>query len=222
VQTTNELKMDIDHIFIFTNNNGKIAEELVQFGLTEGSSRVHVGQGTTNRKFYFENFFLEILWVHNEEELKSDITKPTGLWQRADFNSNKSPFGLCIANTDETERLFESAFKYQPAYFPVGLNIDILKNEQNLNLPWTFRLPFKGQKKNETEPTEHSCGLKNLTSVEFGISNFDETDKFILQFIGQEKIKFNLSATNNLTLTFDDNKNVLTKEFEKLNLKIKY
>ncbi len=166
--------MNIDHIFIFTNDNGKIADELVQFGLTEGSSRVHIGQGTTNRKFYFENFFLEILWVHNEEELKSDITKPTGLWQRADFNSSNSPFGICIVNTDETE------------------------------------------------PTKHKCGLRNLTSVEFGVSNFDETDEFIQQFLRQEKIKFTLSSTNYLILTFDDNKNGQTKEFEKINLKIKY
>jgi hypothetical protein len=78
--------MQIDHIFLFTNDNGKIAEELVQFGLREGSSRVHVGQGTTYRKFYFDNFFLAILWVHNEQELNSEVTKQTGLWQRADFD----------------------------------------------------------------------------------------------------------------------------------------
>ena len=215
--------MDIDHIFIFTNDNGKIADELVLFGLTEGSSRIHVGQGTTNRKFYFDNFFLEILWVHNEAEIRSDLIKPTGLWQRANFKStNFSPFGLCIVNTDETESLFQNALKYQPAYFPEGLNIEILTNEQKSNLPWTFRLPFKGQKKNETEPTEHECGLKNLTNVEFGITNYNKTDEFIQQFVGQEKIKFTSSSTNNLTLTFDDNKNGLTKKFEELNLKINY
>jgi hypothetical protein len=214
--------MDIDHIFIFTNDNGKIADELVRFGLTEGSSRVHVGQGTTNRKFYFDNFFLEILWVHNEEELKSDTTKPTGLWQRADLNSTNSSFGLCIVNTDETESLFEKAFKYQPAYFPVGLSIDILRNEQNLNLPWTFRLPFKGQKKNETEPTEHKNGLRNLTKVEFGIKSYNENDEFIKQFVRQDKIKFTFSETNDLTLTFDNNKNSKTTKIDELNLKIKY
>jgi hypothetical protein len=214
--------MDIDHIFIFTNDNGAIANELVKFGLTEGSSNIHIGQGTTNRKFYFENFFLEILWVHNELELKSETTKPTGLWERADFNLNNSPFGLCIVNTDQTDKLFENAFKYQPAYFPVGLNIDILQNQQNLNLPWTFRLPFKGQKKNETEPTDHKSGLRNLTNVTFGVSNIEGANLFITQFLGQERIKFTLSSTNNLTLTFDDNKNGQIKEFEKINLTIKY
>ncbi|MCP9765633.1 VOC family protein [Lacihabitans soyangensis] len=216
-------KMDIDHIFIFTDDNGKIANELVQFGFTEGSSRVHVGQGTTNRKFYFDNFFLEILWVHNEEELRSELTKQTGLWQRADYKlTNFSPFGLCIVNTDETESLFEKAFKYQPAYFPSGLSIDVLTNEQNISLPWTFRLPFKGQKKNETEPTDHKNGLRNLTKVEFGIKNYNEKDEFIKQFVGQEKIKFTSSETNNLTLTFDNNKNAQTKKIDELNLRIKY
>ena len=215
--------MDIDHIFIFTDDNGKIADELVLFGLTEGSGRIHVGQGTTNRKFYFDNFFLEILWVHNEAEIKSDLIKPTGLWQRADTNpTNFSPFGLCIVNTDETKSLFKNSFKYQPAYFPIGLKIDILTNEEKPNLPWTFRLPFKEQKKNETEPTEHKHGLRNLTNVEFGIKNYKETDEFIQQFVGQKKIKFTLSSTNNLTLTFDDNKNGLTKKIDKLNLKINY
>ena len=215
--------MDIDHIFIFTNDNGKIADELVLFGLAEGSSRVHVGQGTTNRKFYFDNFFLEILWVHNEAEIKSDLIKPTGLWQREDFKKNDfSPFGLCIVNTDETERLFQNAIKYQPVYFPAGLNIDILTNEEKPSLPWTFRLPFRGQKKNETEPTEHKCGLKNLTSVAFGITNYNNTNEFIQQFARQDKVRFTLSANNNLTLTFDDNRNGLTKEFEKINLRINY
>lgn len=48
--------MEVDHIFIFSNNQGREADELINFGLTEGSNRVHPGQGTRNRKFYFEIF----------------------------------------------------------------------------------------------------------------------------------------------------------------------
>ena len=43
------MNLNIDHIFIFSNKGGKEADELVEFGLTEGSSRLHPGQGTTNR-----------------------------------------------------------------------------------------------------------------------------------------------------------------------------
>uniref|UniRef100_UPI00404B5531 hypothetical protein n=1 Tax=Gelidibacter sp. TaxID=2018083 RepID=UPI00404B5531 len=57
-----------------------------------------------------------------------------------------SPFGLCIVNSDETETIFENAFRYQPDYFPQGMKIDIIKNEDQSDLPWTFRLPFIGKK----------------------------------------------------------------------------
>lgn len=214
--------MTSDHIFIFTNDNGKIADQLVEFGLKEGSNRVHVGQGTTNRKFYFENFFLEILWVHDELEINSELIKPIGLWQRANYHFNDfSPFGLCLVNTDETDKLFENAFHYQPAYFPEGMTIDILKNEYQPSFPWTFRLPFKGQKKNETEPTNHRNGIKELTKVDFFISTINDNN-FTQVFLEQEKINFIKSDKMWLTLTFDDAKQGLEKDFEELKLTIKY
>jgi hypothetical protein len=38
------------HIFMFTDDHGKIADDLADFGLTEGSNRVHGGQRIINRK----------------------------------------------------------------------------------------------------------------------------------------------------------------------------
>jgi Glyoxalase-like domain len=214
--------MNIDHIFIFTNDNGKISDELVEFGLSEGSNRVHAGQGTTNRKFYFKNFFLEILWVHNETEIKSELTKPTGLWQRADFKSNGfSPFGLCIVNSDETGQLFENAFKYQPNYFPQGLTIDILKNEFEPSLPWTFRLPFKGQKKHENEPTTHKNELSFLTKAIFEYQNCYDND-YLDNFKNDENIEFAKTSRDWLNLVFDNGKQGQRREFENLKLTIEY
>ncbi len=128
--------MEIDHIFIFSSNDGKEAEHLVDFGLTEGSSRLHPGQGTTNRKFYFENFFLEILWVVNEEEIQSELTSKTKLWERSQFEKNgHSPFGLCLINSESTDKLFEKSEIYQPNYFPEGMSIDIITNEKHPQFP---------------------------------------------------------------------------------------
>jgi hypothetical protein len=214
--------MNPDHIFIFTNDQGKVADQLVAFGLKEGSNRVHAGQGTTNRKFYFENFFLEILWVHDETEINSELIKPIGLWQRANYQSNGfSPFGLCIVNTDETDKFFENAFKYQPAYFPEGTTIDILKNEHQPNFPWTFRLPFKGQKKNKTEPINHQNGIVELTKIEFYVSTINDENS-IQSFLGQERINFTQSDKTWLNLTFDNAKQGLSEDFERLKLTINY
>ncbi len=214
--------MDIDHIFIFTDDKGKIADELVKFGLVEGSNRVHVGQGTTNRKFYFNNFFLEILWVHNEYELKSDLVKPIGLWQRADYKKNKSsPYGLCLVNSDETNKLFENSFEYQPDYFPSGLAIEILKNENNPQLPWTFRLPFKGQKKNETEPKNHKNGINRLTKVNFKYAD-SSAGRYIDYFKNESTIEFTVSEYYGVTLTFDDNIQGKRTYFADLKLTIEF
>lgn len=214
--------MKIHHIFIFTDDNGKIADELINFGLTEGSNRAHVGQGTINRKFYFDNFYLEILWVHNETEIKSEQTKLTGLFQRADFRTNNSsPFGLCVVNSDDTENLFEKSFKYQPEYFPKGEFIDIIKNENQTDLPWTFRLPFKGQMKHENEPKNHRNGLSNLTKVIFEYQTIIEK-KFLDNFKNENEIQFIQTSRNWLTLIFDKGKQGKKTEFEKINLTIEY
>ena len=214
--------MEIDHIFIFTDDNGKVADELVEFGLTEGSGQSHPGQGTTNRKFYFENFFLEIVWVHNENEITSELVRPTGLWQRANYKTNNfSRFGLGIINTEETDKLFESALKYQPVYFTEGLTFDILKNESRPDLPWMFRMPFKGrQERKIPEPTQHRNGLERLTKARFTYTG--DKDSFLDFFENEPQIVFSGTPDLSLILTFDYHRKGLSQEFEKLNLTIEY
>ncbi len=127
--------MEIDHIFIFSTAAGHEADELAALGFVEGSSRRHPGQGTTNRKFYCENFFLEILWVVDYAELTSERLRTTQLRQRASFHqTGTSPFGLCLVNTPDTDALFAEAVTYQPAYFPPGKTIEVLPNQHRPGL----------------------------------------------------------------------------------------
>jgi hypothetical protein len=57
------MSVELDHIFICTEVGVPEADQLVTFGLTEGSSNLHLGQGTANRRFFFYNAMLELLWV---------------------------------------------------------------------------------------------------------------------------------------------------------------
>lgn len=214
--------MDIDHIFIFTDDKGNIADELVSFGLTESESRIHEGQGTKNRTFVFENFLFEILWVHNEQEIKSSSVLSSGLWTRANYKLNHtSPFGLCIANTDQTNELFKDAFHYQPHYFPTGMAIEILNNNQNLSLPWTFRLPFKRDRQKQSIPLTHKNGMRSLTGAEFQFREINSED-ILAYFKDEKQIQFLHTDKIWLTLTFDNNTQGLTKTFDELRLTINY
>jgi hypothetical protein len=58
------------------------AERLKALGLTEGTPNVHPGQGTANRRFFFTNVFLELIWVESVEETQSDIARPLRFWER--------------------------------------------------------------------------------------------------------------------------------------------
>lgn len=215
--------MEIDHIFIFSNNNGKEAEKLVEFGLTEGSSRIHSGQGTMNRKFYFENFFLEVLWVCNESEIRSELTSKTKLWERSRFmENNYSPFGLCLVNSKSTDKLFEQSEIYQPSYFPEGMSIDIITNEKSQNLPWTFRLPYRDEKKAHNEPTNHNNGIRKLTRVEFETPLNKDENGFKYYFERTGNIDFKSTSRNHLNLEFDDFSQKKVMELKELNLTIKY
>lgn len=215
--------MEIDHIFIFSNNCGKEAEKLVDFGLSEGSSRLHPGQGTTNRKFYFDNFFLEILWVVNEKEIQSELTAQTKLWERSQFEKNEYvPFGLCLVNSKSTDKLFEKSRIYQPDYFPKGMSIDIITNEKHPTLPWTFRLPYRGKSKAHNEPTGHSNGIKLLTRAEFEIPVESNRTEFKEHFRRVDNIEFKKGNRAHLTLEFDNLSQGRSREFNELNLTIKY
>jgi hypothetical protein len=66
----------IDHVLIFASIGAPEAERLIAFGLTEGSPNRHPGQGTANRRFFFDNATLELLWVENPEEAQSENGNP--------------------------------------------------------------------------------------------------------------------------------------------------
>lgn len=215
--------MEIDHIFIFSNKKGIEADDLVEFGFTEGSSRVHPGQGTTNRKFYFENFFLEILWVISEKEIQSEVTAKTKLWERSQFQKNQhSRFGLCLVNSESTDELFQQSEVYQPDYFPKEMSIDIITNEENPKLPWTFRLPYRGKKKMHNEPTGHSNGVTSITKAIFEYPMENDNLNFLQHFQAVDTIKFINGNSTRLILEFDNNRQGKSKEFKALNLMLYY
>lgn len=215
--------MEVDHIFIFSTNNGNEAEDLLRFGLTEGSSRVHKGQGTANRKFYFDNFFLELLWVNDEREIRQDPIKATQLWERANYQQyGFSRFGLCLVNTKATDELFNEAQIYQPEYFPQGMSIDILPNTAQPQLPWTFRLPYRGMRKAVSEPTKHENCMSKLTKVEFGLNEINSNSRYMALLENQESISFVSKPHADLILEFDHGKQQKTYNHEALDLTIRY
>jgi len=209
--------MKIDHIFIFSPNKGQEVDELLKFGLSEGSGRTHAGIGTINRRIFFDNFYLEILWVHNPEEAKT--AQSVGILERSNFkDTHYSPFGLCLADTENRKNLFQNAIHFQPDFLPEGKYIDIITNER---MPWIFKFPSTGRKPKAEEPIHHKVGLKKLTKVTFNLKAKEFTN--LLATIENDSIiNFVKSTRDMLILKFDYGLQGKSKTFECLNLEIHY
>lgn len=158
--------MEIDHIFICTETKAPVGNLLIDFGLVEGSSNVHPGQGTASRRFFFHNLMLELLWVENVEEVQNELTKPMRLYERCLGTSNNiSPFGIALRPTTEKNAapLFP-VWDYHPIYLPPTIKIQVADHTP-LSEPMYFYLFFatRQDKAKELEPMEHHSPLKELT-----------------------------------------------------------
>jgi hypothetical protein len=213
--------MEIDHLFIFSAQQGIEADALVAAGLTEGSSRVHPGQGTVNRKFYFDNCFLEVLWVHDEAELRSGPAAETGLWERANFaHSAHSRFGICWVRGPETDALFADAQPYQPDYFPAGMLIENLPFRDRPALPWMFRLPFLSAKSAAPpEPRAHELGLKRLTNV---LVEVPAIPADLAHLAAESILEFRVGESPRMSLVFDQAAAGKRIDLPELSLVIRY
>lgn len=208
--------MLIDHIYIFVDSKQK-AQALIDFGLCEGSGNVHKGIGTANRRFFFKNFYLEILWVENELEAKS--TKELGMWERSNYQKNNySRFGLCLEHTEDTNQVFENAIVWQPAFLQKNEYVNILTNQ---NMPWIFRFPKNRVKDLSDEPRVHKIKMSSLTKAIFTLPEIEFENT--LNYIANNSIvEFREGTGNSLTLEFDNAQKGMIQVIKELDLVIRY
>jgi hypothetical protein len=160
--------MEIDHIFICVRPGAPEAEALARFGLVEGSGNAHPGQGTANRRFFFDNAFIELLWLADAAEANSEATRPTMLFQRLTGEAAQvSPFGLCFRPSGGEKRAPFPSWQYRPAYLPPGLAVDVA--DAPAAEPMWFFLAFGGRPDAAAparrQPLQRPGGLRQITSL---------------------------------------------------------
>lgn len=166
------MAFELDHLFIMTDHGAKVADRLLTLGFVEGRSRVHAGQGTTNRCFFFHNAMLEFLWVHDSAEAQSEVIQRTHLWERwRDRNSGVCPFGICLRPAaDSMGSIAFEHWDYSPPYMPENLTIAIATNSGILTEPMFFQTPFgkrpDQQPIEKKQPFKHPIGFGEMTRIE--------------------------------------------------------
>ncbi|MBI5379015.1 MAG: VOC family protein [Nitrospirae bacterium] len=161
---------EFDHLFVCTAVGAPEAEHLITFGLTEGASNVHPGQGTANRRFFFHNAMLELLWVHDAAEAQSEPVGRTQLWERwSGWNSKASPFGICVRPADprSTDVPFP-AWEYRPPYLRDSLVIYVGEDTPIAEPLWFYMDVVRradSQQVEKRQPLTHPIGFPEVTGV---------------------------------------------------------
>jgi hypothetical protein len=204
------MAFELDHLFILTDIGAPEAERLVSFGLVEGTSNTHPGQGTTNRRFFFHNAMLELLWVHDPEETKSEVIRPTGLGERWEKrNDGVCPFGVCLRPAlGFGNKVAFSSWSYRPPYLPKTMSIEVGKNSDMLTEPWLFQTPF-GQRPDQysvekSQPLDHGIGLREITRVELVSPTVDSLSPELQAVVNTSQIKLRAGVDHCIELGFDE------------------
>jgi hypothetical protein len=132
---------ELDHIMIFCDFGAPECGALIEQGFHEGPGNSHPGQGTANRRFFFPNVYLEMLWIENRVEAQSAESRPTGLWDRWQRRAAACPFGLVFRPGPLSPTTPPSSWTYVPRYFPPGFSIEVARDIPD-NEPLLFYLPF--------------------------------------------------------------------------------
>ena len=160
--------MQIDHLFIRARAGAPEAALLRSFGLVEGSGNRHPGQGTENRRFFFHNAFLELLWIADGDEVRSAQTSPTLLAERLADGSPACPFGVCWRSSSDDATAPFPCWNYTPSYLPPGMQIGI-GADVPVSEPMWFFLPEgvapSAYPEARRQPLDHAAGVNTITSV---------------------------------------------------------
>ena len=89
--------LELDHVFIWVTKGAPEAKALEDVGLRAfGEIARHTGQGTASKVFVFENAYLELIWVDDEQAAaKNAVRAGVDMQTRARWKqTGASPFGV--------------------------------------------------------------------------------------------------------------------------------
>ncbi len=132
------MKIELDHFFILTTPGAPEASLLKEIGLIEGPANDHPGQGTANRRFFFANVMLELIYLRDVEEARRGPGSRL-LFAERFAAENASPFGLVLRGTDDdpTDKMDAPfpGWAYHADYLSDGGSLHVGENSTDIREP---------------------------------------------------------------------------------------
>ncbi len=202
--------MKLDHLFVGTNDVVAAADVMSSCGFVEGSSNQHPGQGTANRRYFFSNAMVELLYVDDGVDSGHPQNHLLNLEARCQASLDDrsiSKLGVCFrpSHTRDRDPVF-GCIKYTPHYLPPQLHIDI-DRERRAGEPLWFHLPFASDElvaeRNALEPQRHPSGVSRLSQL-YVTTSADSLSHSAETINRETEVDVEIGATSLMTIDFDD------------------
>lgn len=160
------MALELDHLFVFVGPQdaapgGVAFEALKAVGLEPSFTRRHVGQGTANVCYAFDNAYLELLHVVDGEELNASPLGRAAFAARAGWReTGASPFGIAA----RSGALPGDSWTYRNPDFPPGISIAVSAESDDAAMPFVFSSPGKAP------PSEWSDGRAGARQMAAGFT----------------------------------------------------
>lgn len=203
------MSLQLDHLFIITEPKADIAEEFLNIGLVEGSSNTHPGQGTANRRFFLNDFTIELLYISDKHEAANGAGHKLGLLNRW-TNKQASPFGIITRVIDPESTPDFPNWQYYPDYFNGKMCFHVGNNSDNLQEPLCICMPPALPK-----PDKHTVDTSNenwsLTQLQID-TPASEPSPTLHRFESIARVKMHYNAPHQLLLTLNNGDRGKTKD----------
>ncbi len=225
-----ENNLEVDHLNIWVEYPEKVKRLLADIGFTtvpDSSITPHHGQGTSGKYFYFLNGYLELIFVHDQQEFDENNQTNASLDfpQRANFrNNNALPFGIALKLKEyDPEKIPFETTKYQQVWMGENNSIYASKSsKKNLQEPSVFVVypgiqsgTFQSMSDLDNFPTDddghwkaffkHPNGAEKITKITITTTGSDLKTKTMRAINGIENLTVKKGKEHLMELIFDHN-----------------
>jgi len=225
-----ETKLEVDHINIWLKNPKIAKEKLEQIGfvgIPDSLCKVHKGQGTTGRYFYFLNAYLELIFVYDELEFKMNVEKNNQLdfiersnspdngflpfsiaLKMKNYNKEKIPFEYINYSQDWMGESNEICVaknskikKEEPSLFVIypEIEFDVFESKKDLSkIPEEYSL--------WREFYKHKNGAEKISKIKIHTNKLDSKSETVKMLKDLREVELVIGEEYLMELYFDNQK----------------